>query len=109
MKRKPLYLSQQTTKQIKTTIMKTANHTNGATSYFTKTIDVLTEGGLTAQLTLTRRVLKVTREDLKTSTTYTIFYKGNYVSSYNLTDKKEVKYFLNLLDKYADHFAVRNY
>tara|TARA_R100000951_G_C2575236_1_gene160118 strand:+ start:288 stop:557 length:270 start_codon:yes stop_codon:yes gene_type:complete len=89
--------------------MKTANHTNGATSYFTKTIDVLTEAGLTAQLTLTRRVLAVTREDHKTETTYSITYKGKKVSSYDLNYKSEVKYFLNFLDNYAERIAASSY
>ena len=89
--------------------MKTANHTNGATSYFTKTIDVLTEGGLTAQLTLTRRVLKVTSEDHKTNTTYALTYQGKNVSSYNLTNKSEIQYFLSFLDNYADRIAASSY
>lgn len=89
--------------------MKTSIQTNGATTYFTKTIDVLTEGGLTAQLTLTRRVLKVTSEDHKTKTTYAITYKGKNVSSYDLSYKSEVKYFLNFLDNYADRIAASSY
>jgi hypothetical protein len=89
--------------------MKTAIQTNGATTYFTKTIDVLTEGGLTAQLTLTRRVIKVTSEDHKTKTTYAITYKGKNVSSYELNYKSEVKYFLNFLDNYAERIIAMNY
>lgn len=90
--------------------MKTAIETSGATTYFTKTIDVATEGGLTAQLKLSRKVINfIQADDLKTKTTYEIFYKGNYVSSHNLTTKDEVKYFLNFLDTYADHIAASSY
>ena len=55
--------------------MKTANYTNGATTYFTKTIDVKTPQGITAQLTLTRKLIKVTSEDHKTKTTYQLLLK----------------------------------
>jgi len=89
--------------------MKTANHTNGASTYFTKTIDVLTEKGLTAQLTLTRRVIKVTSEAHKANTTYALTYKGKNVSSYDLNEKSEVRYFLNFLDKYAERIAASSY
>ena len=89
--------------------MKTLNNTTGATTYFTKTINVLTEGGLTAQLTLTRRVLKVTKEAHKTNTTYGLTYKGKNVSSYELTNKSEIKYFLNFLDEYSDRIAASSY
>jgi len=89
--------------------MKTANHTNGATTYFTKTIDVKTPQGITAQLTLTRKLIKVTREDHKTKTTYSITFKGKNVSSYNLNHKSEVKYFLNFLDNYAERIASSSY
>jgi|14_taG_2_1085336.scaffolds.fasta_scaffold19963_3 hypothetical protein len=89
--------------------MKTAIQTNGATTYFTKTIDVKTPQGLTAQLSLTRKVIKVTSEDHKTNTTYSITYKGKNVSSYNLNHKSEVKYFLNFLDNYAERIASSSY
>jgi len=89
--------------------MKTLNNTNGATTYFTKTIDVLTKGGLTAQLTLTRRVIEVTSEAHKTNTTYALTYKGKDVSPYNLTNKSEVQYFLSFLDNYADRIAASSY
>ena len=89
-----------------TMIMKTLNETNGATTYFTKTIDVVTKGGLIAQLTLSRKLIQVTKEPLKTKTVYTVTYEGNEVSSYDLSCKSEVRYFLNHLDKYAERITL---
>ena len=108
MKRKRVYLSQQQ-QTTKTLTMKTSNETNGATTYFTKTIDVVTIGGIIAQLTLSRKLIEVTEEPAKTKTVYTVTYKGNEVSSYDLSCKNEVRYFLNHLDKYADRIAASSY
>ena len=89
--------------------MKTLNTTNGATTYFTKTINVVTPGGITAQLTLSRKLINVTETPGKTKTVYAITYKGNDVSSYDLTCKSEINYFLTFLDKYSDRISSNKY
>jgi hypothetical protein len=84
--------------------MKTSIQTNGATTYYTKTINVVSLTGLIAQLTLTRKLIDVTEDAHKTKTTYSLTYNGQEVSSYNLNHKEEVRYFMNHLDKYANRF-----
>lgn len=74
------------------------------TQEFTRTIDVQTLGGLVAQLTLSRKVIHVGLVPHKTKTTYGITYKGQNISSYELSHKEEVRYFLNFLDTYANRF-----
>ena len=78
--------------------------TNGATTEIVKTINVQTLGGLTAQLTLSRKIIAVGLVPHKTDIKYGIMYKGQDVNSYELNHKEEVRYFLNHLDKYASRF-----
>ena len=78
--------------------------TNGATTEIVKTINVQTLGGLTAQLTLSRKIIAVGLVPHKTDIKYGITYKGQDVNSYELNHKEEVRYFLNHLDKYANRF-----
>ena len=84
--------------------MKNTITTSGATTYITRTIDVQTLGGLTAQLSLTRRVISVGEVPHKTGIKYDITYKGQCVNSHDLSTKEEVRYFLNHLDKYQGYF-----
>jgi hypothetical protein len=83
---------------------KTQTTKNGATTHITRTINVRTLGGLIAQIALTRKVINVGLTPHKTDIKYQVLYKGEIISSHDLSDKNEVKYFLAFIDKYSHKF-----
>jgi len=82
----------------------THTHKIGATTEIHKTMNVSTLKGFEAQIILIRKVINVGLEPHKTDIKYHVSYKGQIISSYELSDKSEIRYFLNFLDKYENKF-----